>query len=588
MARTHYSDYVYYTGTSHPVVGVPITVFLAGTTTPASLFDAVDAPLAQPLITDVTGYFEFYVDDAEYDIYVSGHKASTVAINSVEGNYAPPNEIYAERYATLALADAAAVAAGRQLVISTQFNTVPATLEASVRIITGGKLNNSGALSINGAFEGCDGCFIGAGAVTGLKEARPEWFGAVGDGIADDTTALNNAYIAVSPNGTFLLSAAIYKFISTLPWKYQTNVVGSGRSASVLKKSGNIVGIEIGGLDGNGASGAHFSDFTLDSFITGDTKSGIEFLISNGNTFDRIEVMHQALHGIHIKTGTANAFKTIRTTNNGGDGFRIEGGLGYHSGSTYYDANANTISGLDTISNAGTGFNIVQHLATYSMSNWATGVVSQQNGYGVNIGDLNNVVQAYCESSTGYDFRFDATSTRNTATISHMGSTDKYADLGTDNVVLFNAVYAGLSTPNIYAPFSTGDVAGKSISITAGSAPVGSTSRPGGSLSIVGGDGTSDGGAVHLYGGVGASAPEHGIVHIQEYGGAVNIGKASNTDPSDTIVLNAPTRLKIMTTTQRDAITAYKPGLFIWNSTLNKAQIYDSSVGGWVTITSTP
>ena len=210
MARTHYSDYVYYTGTSHPVVGVPITVFLAGTTTPASLFDAVDAPLVQPLITDVTGYFEFYVDDAEYDIYVSGHKASTVAINSVEGNYAPPNEIYAERYASLALADAAAVAAGRRLVISTQFNTVPATLEASVRIIPGGKLNNSGSLSIDGPFEGCDGCFIGSGVVTGLKEAYSEWFGAKRDGITDDGPAFRKAIAALSSKGEVKPVAGTY------------------------------------------------------------------------------------------------------------------------------------------------------------------------------------------------------------------------------------------------------------------------------------------------------------------------------------------------------------------------------------------
>jgi hypothetical protein len=83
MARTHYSDFVYYTGTDNPVVGVPVTVFLEGTTTPASIYTSGNVLITPPIFTNSDGYFEFYVDSGVYDIYVSGSKCSTIAINSV-------------------------------------------------------------------------------------------------------------------------------------------------------------------------------------------------------------------------------------------------------------------------------------------------------------------------------------------------------------------------------------------------------------------------------------------------------------------------------------------------------------------------
>jgi hypothetical protein len=74
--------------------------------------------------------------------------------------------LYAESYDTLADADAAAVAAGKQLIITTQWNTVPATLSANIRVLPGGKFNNAGALSVNGPFKaGRHLVFMGAGAV---------------------------------------------------------------------------------------------------------------------------------------------------------------------------------------------------------------------------------------------------------------------------------------------------------------------------------------------------------------------------------------------------------------------------------------
>ena len=110
------------------------------------------------------------------------------------------NYIYAESYTTLALADAAAVAAGKQLVISTPQMLTTYTFLADVEIVTGGNINNSGAVIFAGNFKGCNDCFIGSGAISGLKEVTPEMFGATsGRGVSagvrtTNTTAINRAF----------------------------------------------------------------------------------------------------------------------------------------------------------------------------------------------------------------------------------------------------------------------------------------------------------------------------------------------------------------------------------------------------------
>jgi len=67
--------------------------------------------------------------------------------------------IYARVYDTLAEADAAAVAAGRRLIISTPWDIpVGATLNAYVEMIHGGVLNVAGALNVPNGLKGCPGC----------------------------------------------------------------------------------------------------------------------------------------------------------------------------------------------------------------------------------------------------------------------------------------------------------------------------------------------------------------------------------------------------------------------------------------------
>lgn len=102
--------------------------------------------------------------------------------NGEDGGYHAHDVINAYAYATLADADAAAIAAERKLVISTQWDTVPTTLSAQIEVLPGGKINNSGPLTFLGGFEaGPFEIFIGTGSVTfggdKILDRRDEWFG---------------------------------------------------------------------------------------------------------------------------------------------------------------------------------------------------------------------------------------------------------------------------------------------------------------------------------------------------------------------------------------------------------------------------
>lgn len=132
----------------------------------------------------------------------------------------------ARAYTTLAAADAAAVALGRKLLISTVWNTVPAIINSDVKCITGGVLNITDSLTINGAtthlsttgsgnlhltgkLKG-DPSLLHTGSTSGLSVARPEWFGSA-------ASAFTKAVAALGTGGTIFLLPQFYahEYITT-------------------------------------------------------------------------------------------------------------------------------------------------------------------------------------------------------------------------------------------------------------------------------------------------------------------------------------------------------------------------------------
>ena len=61
MQTVNYSDYIYYAGTTQPVVRVPVYVYEANTENLASLYDGSGAAIDNPTKTDDNGLFDFWL-----------------------------------------------------------------------------------------------------------------------------------------------------------------------------------------------------------------------------------------------------------------------------------------------------------------------------------------------------------------------------------------------------------------------------------------------------------------------------------------------------------------------------------------------
>ena len=95
----------------------------------------------------------------------------------------------------------------------TSDQTIPANV--TLKVIHGGIINiaTNKTLTINGTIEaGLYQIFslTGTGAVAGLKESYPEWFGAAGDGATDDTSALTAAATSITAGGIISLAPKTY------------------------------------------------------------------------------------------------------------------------------------------------------------------------------------------------------------------------------------------------------------------------------------------------------------------------------------------------------------------------------------------
>ena len=228
-------------GIATPTGGsVTLTVAL---NTGEQLFISSAVPYDQPLsIRDQGTFFPDVLEDAldRLTMQIKQVHAETQVVPDL-------NSINASAYATLAAADTAATAAGQLLVISTAWTVVPAALYSSIQVLPGGKINNSGPLSINGSFEaGLYQVFVGTGAVTGLKQAYPEWFGANSlPGITDMSAA---AQAATTAAGDVLFGANSYKisgvtYTGKMSWKgvVGTKILSDGAVLTVTNGTGSQV-----------------------------------------------------------------------------------------------------------------------------------------------------------------------------------------------------------------------------------------------------------------------------------------------------------------------------------------------------------
>lgn len=229
------------------------------------------------------------------------------------------------------------------------------------------------AISLEGSMAAPNFTASGVGAVTRTSSDKfsdfvsVKDFGAVGDGLTDDTTAIQNALAAhdavLIPHGTFLIS-------STIALSSAQALIGLGQK-SILKTNNNTFNaVEVGennitiqnlrieggqiGIKVFGNTAEATQNSISDVQIIGAT-TGIQLDGHNDaarpnywNNFARILIEQPTLHGVHLTksgigdTPNANRFHTVRVYSKGaattGSGFYIEHGGNANS---FVDCEAN-------------------------------------------------------------------------------------------------------------------------------------------------------------------------------------------------------------------------------------------------------
>jgi len=243
--------------------GCTITVYNAGTTTPASIFvDAAGNPKANPFTADaVDASFFFYAAGGVYDIKLSGTGIVTpfTISNVVITDASSKLDYNIGDYNSFSEAVDAMPATGATLVIN---QPTPAIVNKTIpnyvtlKFTGKGELNltNGVTLTPNGPIEaGIRQIFVnalggGQGTVSfannsSISEIYPEWWGAIADAtsgsLGTDSTGALNAAFAQAGRIVRLMKGG-YRFISNLPAPICTAIIGSGKDDTILYPSSAI------------------------------------------------------------------------------------------------------------------------------------------------------------------------------------------------------------------------------------------------------------------------------------------------------------------------------------------------------------
>lgn len=176
--------------------------------------------------------------------------------------------------------------------------------------------------------------------------ATPQDYGAVGNGTADDTTAIQNAINAVSAagGGALFFPAASYKISSALTLASYVELRGMGSGVSVINQSSttanglyglDLTNVKVTGLSVNGPGSGSGIGLNLD------------LSVNNDNTYavvDDVRVASFGSHGIQIKSPETCRFSRVNVTANGADAWHIYGtGTSSHWSACYALNNASGI-----------------------------------------------------------------------------------------------------------------------------------------------------------------------------------------------------------------------------------------------------
>jgi hypothetical protein len=247
-------------GQGNVIEGGTIKVYNAGTTTLSTIYpDTTSAAINGSYVTsDSVGRFSFYIDHTDYplgselfDIVISkiGYTSQTYENVVVNRTKERDGIYFLSEYDSLSdvitvIGSNTATLYLNTIATVTENISIPITCE-TIALKSGVLTINTGVtLTINGPFDaglyqvfsctGTGAVTFGAGSVVNI---HPEWWGAVGNGVADDTTHINSAITAASAiSANVILSPGKNYLALSIAHKSNVDLIVYG--ATITKNAG--------------------------------------------------------------------------------------------------------------------------------------------------------------------------------------------------------------------------------------------------------------------------------------------------------------------------------------------------------------
>ncbi len=298
-------------------------------------------------------------------------------------------------------------------------------------------------------------------------------YGAAGDNITDDTTAIQSAITAATTTkGVVFFPAATYKITTPLTMVAGVTLQGAGKAASIIHQSG----ANQNGLNLTSASEIVYEASIKDLGVLGTgsgTGIGINIKTTAAHPLDYgsitdVDVTSFGSHGIFLGGPIVWKLEGVKTASNGGNGFYIDGTVSFVTSISFSACYAN--------GNTGDGYHFVQ--VNYSSLN---GCAADGNAIGYYAKDVAGISFNGCGAEVnGTNFKIDSGAIFGTASVAFNGCLSQSA---TTNGYWIT----GVSTVGVVFNGSSDETPGvKSLLVDSGAVVTSTGSTFGGTITVTG------------------------------------------------------------------------------------------------------
>jgi len=332
--------------------GAVVTVYDAGASTKPQLYSANGSipnplPIANPLSTDINGFYQFAVPNGVYDIQIEASGMPTTIIPGLSVNDLTP--VAGPIAATnVSVTPSGTIASTNAQAALEELDADIVALDAEVATNDGLALHKAGAENITGAKTfvtqpiglldesiGVTDSFAGAVATDqGEVNSRRLSVASASD-YADIQAALDYAATKVITNSnpdsqqaggqTVFLPAGTYDIDDTLVVAPGVNLIGDGKTAAVLRNlttNKTLVRNSVGAV--YNAMGSTFENIALYGARTSNAQYGLDLLRPLNCTVRNVYIQNCGVSGLRIRQGISCLLQEVDSQLNVGAGIQLD------------------------------------------------------------------------------------------------------------------------------------------------------------------------------------------------------------------------------------------------------------------------